>query len=151
MIVAYFFSFFYAISAVIGGVMLFGANVRAVHAMFFVLLFTGLWILVFLGYSSIFYIAIGVIINLLIAGVFMLGGVYKGVHLDVSDRVAGWIFVAIVSVFLLVLLVLIGVSGEIFFEIPNFLSYLVFLIFICVFGSIYVIEKCGKTSVENVN
>ena len=92
MITAYFFCFLYAISATIGSVIFFGVSVRAVHAMLFVLFFTGLWILVFFGYSSIFHVAIGMIANFLMAGVFMLGGIYKGVHLDVSDKKAGWIF-----------------------------------------------------------
>ena len=150
MITAYFFCFLYAISATSGSVIFFGVSVRAVHAMLFVLFFTGLWILVFFGYSSIFHVAIGMIANFLMAGVFMLGGIYKGVHLDVSDKKAGWIFVVMVSILLIILLVLIGIYREIFSEIPNFLFYLVLVVFICIFGSISVIRRGGESNVKDV-
>lgn len=56
---------------------IFGANIRALHAMFLVLLMTGLNYFVLFGYSSVAYLIIGMTVNLLTGGAFMLGGIYK--------------------------------------------------------------------------
>ena len=57
---------------------IFGANIRALHAMFLVLLMTGLNYFVLFGYSSVAYVIIGMTVNLLTGGAFMLGGYIRG-------------------------------------------------------------------------
>ena len=88
MINASFFSFLYSIFATMGCHIIFGANIRALHAMFLVLLMTGLNYFVLFGYSSVAYVIIGMTVNLLTGGAFMLGGIYKGIYLDVPDKKA---------------------------------------------------------------
>ena len=141
MINASFFSFLYSIFATMGCHIIFGANIRALHAMFLVLLMTGLNYFVLFGYSSVAYVIIGMIVNLLTGGAFMLGGIYKGIYLDVPDKKARQIFVGLIATFFFLLLSLLMAEPEAFLGIPNFLSYLFILIIIFIFSVIFILRK----------
>jgi len=99
-----YFSFLYAISAVSVCRFLFGANIRALHAMFFVLLFSGGGVFSFCGYSSWSSIGLSVLLNSFIGGAYMVGPTYKETFLESSRKSAGWIYVGILSFFLILLL-----------------------------------------------
>ena len=128
MINASFFSFLYSIFATMGCHIIFGANIRALHAMFLVLLMTGLNYFVLFGYSSVAYVIIGMT-------------VYKGIYLDVPDKKARQIFVGLIATFFFLLLSLLMAEPEAFLGIPNFLSYLFILIIIFIFSVIFILRK----------
>lgn len=141
-----FFSFFYALSAISVCRFFLRVDVRALHVMFFVLLFSGGTCFNVCGHSSFLNIGFGVFLNTLFGGIYMMGSIYGGTFLELSRKSAGWIFVGILS-FFIILFFWNGdeiITSAPFIVLGRMAYYFLFALIICLF-------LLNVMSIDNIN